>query len=63
MEDFMGYETFKIRDGSQTKFWEDTKVGYKPLNEHFPRLYNAVKYRHISFRRALVGINLLPGIN
>jgi hypothetical protein len=31
-EDFLGCGTFKIKDGSRTRFWEDTWVGTKPLN-------------------------------
>ena len=67
-EVFLGCGTFKIKDGSQTKFWEDIWVGSKPLKEQFPNLYNVVYYPHITvanvmnqvplniyFRRALVG--------
>ena len=67
-EVFLGCGTFKIKDGSQTKFWEDIWVGSKPLKEQFPNLYNVVYYPHItlanvmnqvplniSFRRVLVG--------
>ena len=66
-EVFLGCGTFKIKDGSQTRFWEDIWVGSKPLKEQFPNLYNIVYYPHvtvanvtnqvplnISFRRALV---------
>jgi hypothetical protein len=65
-EDFLGCGTFKIKDGSQTRFWEDTWVGSKPLKEQFPSLFNIVHYPHdtmvnvmnqnplnLSFRRAL----------
>ena len=67
-EDFLGCGTFKIKDGSQTRFWENIWVGSKPLKEQFPNLYNIVYYPHvivanvmnqaplnISFRRTLVG--------
>jgi hypothetical protein len=67
-EDFLGCGTFKIKDGSQTRFWEDIWVGSESLKEQFPNLYNIVYYPHvtvanimnqmllnISFRRALVG--------
>ena len=67
-EDFLCCGTFKIKDGSQTKFWEHIWVGSKPLKEQFPNLYNIVYYPHItvanvmnqvplniSFRRVLVG--------
>jgi hypothetical protein len=70
-EDFLGCGTFQIKDGSQTRFWEDTWIGSKPLKEQFPNLYSIVYYLHatvanvtnqtpwnISFRRALVGDKL-----
>jgi hypothetical protein len=30
MEDFVGCGTFNLRDGSETKFWENTWICYKP---------------------------------
>jgi hypothetical protein len=69
-EDFLRCGTFKIKDGSQTRFWEDTWLGSKPLGEQFHNLYNIANYPHatvanvmnemrlnISFRRALIGDN------
>ena len=41
-EDFLGCGTFRIKDGSQTRFWEDTWVSSKPLKEQIPELYNIV---------------------
>ena len=45
-EDFLGCGTFKINDGSQTRFWEDTWVDTKPLKDQFPNLYNIVHCPH-----------------
>jgi hypothetical protein len=54
---FYGTLNFQNKIGSQTKFWEDTWVGYKPLKEHFPGLYNIVKYPHITM---VVVMNQVP---
>jgi hypothetical protein len=75
-EDVLRCGTFKIKDGSQTKFWEDTLLGSKPLGEQFPNLYNIANYHHatvanvmnqmplnISFRRALIGDKLIAWYN
>jgi hypothetical protein len=75
-EDILRCGTFKIKDGSQTRFWEDTWLGSKPLGEQFPNLYNIANYRHatvanvmnqmplnISFRRALIRDKLIAWYN
>jgi len=59
--------SFEIKDGKQSKFWEDTWVGQRPFKKQYPSIYNiarpticinseCVKFRtpNISFRRALV---------
>jgi hypothetical protein len=68
---FMGFGSFKVKDGSQTRFWVDTWLGNKPLKNKFPALFNIVRKKqdsvaqvlsssplNISFRRNLVGANL-----
>lgn len=68
---FLGLGSFKIKDGSQTRFWCDTWLGNKPLKDRFPSLFNIVRRKNdsvakvlsssplnISFRRNLVGANL-----
>jgi hypothetical protein len=63
--------SFKVKDGSQTRFWLDTWLGNKPLKDRFPSLFNIVRRKqdsvaqilgssplNISFRRNLVGTNL-----
>jgi hypothetical protein len=70
-DSFMELGSFKIKDGSQTRFWYDTWLGDKPLKDKFPSLFNIVRSRqdsvaqvlrsvpfNISFRRNLVGANL-----
>jgi hypothetical protein len=64
--------SFIIKDGTKTRFWDDTWVGDKPLKDAYPSLYNIVRDSHatvskvmstsplnISFRRALVDNKLL----
>jgi hypothetical protein len=68
---FMEFGSFKIKDGSQTRFWYDTWLGDKPFKDKFPSLFNIVRSKqdsvaqvlrfvpfNISFRRNLVGANL-----
>jgi len=68
---FMEFGSFKINDGSQTRFWVDTWLGNKLLKDKFPSLFNIVRRKYdsvaqvlssiplnISFRRNLVGANL-----
>jgi hypothetical protein len=59
--------SFRIRDGTQIRFWEDTWVGNNPFKHQFPTIFNIAHDPHatvasvmsdehynISFRRALV---------
>jgi hypothetical protein len=70
-DSFMELGSFKLKDGSQTRFWYDTWLGDKPLKDKFPSLFNIVRSKqdsvaqvlrsvpfNISFRRNLVGPNL-----
>jgi len=69
---FLKLGHFNVKDGSQTRFWVDTWLGNKPLKYKFPALFNIVRRKqdtiatvlsspelNISFRRNLVGVNLL----
>ena len=40
---FMDFGSFKVLDGSQTRFWIDTWLGNKPLKDRFPSLFNIVR--------------------
>jgi hypothetical protein len=61
---------FKVKNGTQTRFWEDLWIGQETLMKRFPSLYNLVRKKNatmaqvlsttplnVSFRRALVGDN------
>lgn len=37
----------KVRDGSQTRFWEDTWVDSNSLREQFPTSYIIANYPHV----------------
>jgi hypothetical protein len=63
--------TFEVKDGTNTRVWEDTWVGDQPLKVRYPNLYNIVRDPHtivskvlatnplnISFGRTLVTTNL-----
>jgi hypothetical protein len=62
---------FVIKDGTNTRFWDDTWISDKPLKDTYPSLYHIARDRHvtvskvmssrplnISFRRSLVDNNL-----
>lgn len=57
-----------IGNGQNTRFWEDTWLGDKPLSDQYPTLYNIVHHKHVTianvmnstplnigFRRTLLG--------
>ena len=37
---FLRYGSFRIKDGSEIRFWEDARLGNVPLREQYPALYN-----------------------
>ena len=45
---FMGFGSFKVKDGSQTRFWVDTWLGNKPLKDKFPALFNILRRKQDS---------------
>ena len=64
--------SFDIKDGSNTRFWDDIWVGTLPFKDRYPSLYNIVRDPHatvekamatqplnISFRRALMDNKLV----
>ena len=66
-EEVLACGSFQIKDGKQTRFWEDTWVGQRPFKDQYPRIYNIARRPHASvasvlsseplnilFRRALV---------
>jgi len=68
---FMDFLSFEVKDGTETRFWEDKWLGNKPLKDIFPALFNIVRRKqdsmaqilnspplNISFHRNLVGANL-----
>jgi hypothetical protein len=68
--------SFDVKDGTKTRFWEDTWVGDKPLKVKYSSLFNIVRDCHatvakvlstsplnISFHRALVGNKLVQWLN
>jgi hypothetical protein len=68
--------SFIIKDGTSTRFWDDTWIGDKPRKDTYPTLYHIARDRHvtvskvlssrplnISFRRSLVYNNLRQWIH
>ena len=65
---FLNRTKFVVRNGTSTRFWEDTWLGEAPLAIQYPSLYTIVQQRdayvatvlqsnplNIQFRRTLVG--------
>ena len=52
-DSFLELGSFKIKDGSQTRFWSDTWLGNKPLKDKFPSLFNIVRRKDDSVAQVL----------
>jgi hypothetical protein len=44
-DEFFERGLFKIGDGIQTRFWEDTWLGNKSLAAQYPSLYHIVQHK------------------
>jgi hypothetical protein len=49
----MGYGLFKVKDGSQTRFWIDNWLENKPLKDRFPALFNIGRRKQDSVQQVL----------
>jgi hypothetical protein len=69
--EFLSSGKFKLGDGYQVQFWEDSWIRSRPLKSLFPPLYNIVRRKDVSMRtvlsltslnvafmKSLVGVNL-----
>ena len=67
-DDFFNRGHFRVGNGKNTSFWEDTWLGDRPLSEEYPSLFNIVRRKNVTvedalsstplnigFRRALIG--------
>src|SRR4051812_17682988 len=70
-KDFYRFGVFKIKDGSEIRFWEDIWLGNATLRDQYPALYNIVRHKgdtlatvmqesppNVAFRRDLIGPRL-----
>jgi hypothetical protein len=55
---FMSFGSFKVKDGSQTRFWMDTWLGNQPLKDKFSALFNIVRRKQDSVTRVLASVPL-----
>jgi hypothetical protein len=44
---------FVIKDGTNTRFWDDTWIGDKPLKDTYPSLYLITRDKHVSVSKVL----------
>jgi hypothetical protein len=69
---FLNLGTFILKNGEQIRFWEDKWLGHQSFMTQYPSLYQIVRQKsatvatvfgrvplNVSFRRALVGPNLI----
>jgi hypothetical protein len=52
-EEFFSRGSFKLGDGMNTRFWEDTWLGDKPLADQYPSLYSIVHRKQVSVANVL----------
>jgi hypothetical protein len=57
-EDFCSRRNFKIGNGENTRFWEDTWLGDKPLALQYPSLFVIVQHKQVTVA-TVVGHNPL----
>jgi hypothetical protein len=52
-EDFFSRGSFKVGNGEDTRFWEDTWLGNKSLTHQYPSLYSIVQQKQVSVANVL----------
>jgi hypothetical protein len=52
-EEFLSRGSFDIGTGMSTRFWEDMRLGDRPLAEQYPYLYNVVRSKYITIASTL----------
>ena len=52
-DEFLTNVTFLIKDGSATRFWEDTWIGNVPFKDRYPSLYNIVRDPHVTVAKIM----------
>jgi hypothetical protein len=55
---FLSRGSFIVGNGMDTRFWEDTWLGDKPLSQQYPSLYSIVQRKHGSVANVLSHIPL-----
>jgi hypothetical protein len=51
--DFLRFDSFKVKDGSHVRFWEDVWLGSSTLRTQYLILYNIAKPKNISIAEVL----------
>jgi hypothetical protein len=70
-DEFLSMDRFDLGDGSQVRFWEDSRITPHPIKTIFSTLYNIVRKKsasvrsvlsmtplNVAFRRSLMEVNL-----
>ena len=52
-DEFFNRGSFTVGNGENTRFWEDTWLGDKPLSHQYPSLYNIVHHKEVSVASVL----------
>jgi hypothetical protein len=45
--------SFVIKDGTNTRFWDDMWIGDKPLMDTYPSLYHIARDKHVTVSKVL----------
>jgi hypothetical protein len=51
--EFLRFGTFKVKDGTQVRFWEDKWLGNATLREQYPCLYNIARHKQHTLSEVL----------
>ena len=57
-DQFLSLGSFKVRDGTQTRFWKDVWLGNQPQKLKFPSFFNIVRRKQVTVATVLNSIPL-----
>jgi hypothetical protein len=52
-DEVLSNSSFVIKDGTNTRFWDDTWIGDKSLKDTYPSLYHIARDKHVTVSRVL----------
>jgi hypothetical protein len=52
-DEVLSNDSFVIKIGTNTRFWDDTWIGDKPLKDTYPSLYHIAQDKHVTVSKVL----------